>query len=395
MHLTKIDLFSSVFNQYGVIDHFTLELAQAFNRQGVEARVLVVDKTNPRGFLNDLLTHSPDCTLSFNGLLPDNQGRFLCDFIHIPHVACLTDAPHHYLNLVKSPLNIITCVDKGFCQTFKDLNFHQTIFFPHAASRSIEPLSCKSKQYEVLMLNSFIDYESVYQSWLTHFPSPLVKVLQEAAERSLAEKELSYMQAFTETIDFHLKKGASIDPLKINYPLLLDALESYIGGKSRIKLLQSIEGVEVHVFGSQVKGKKGWAKYLKKSPHIHIHSAISFTEAIKKMKQTKILLNCTPEIKYGGHERLFNGLLAGAAVLSLETPYLKEQFEDEKDVLSFSLQNPENLNQKIRNYLENEDKRLELVERGRQKVLTQHTWDERAKMLKQTLPSFIQNKKFL
>jgi len=389
MELKKIYLFASIASQYGVIDDFTIELANALNRQGVISQIIVAKRDDPRGFLDAILNDPPDCTLSFNGLLPDDQGRFLCDLIHIPHVACLTDAPHHYFPLIQSSLNIITGVDQQFCQTFKDLNFPQVIFLPHAASRTLKPLLENDLRYDVLMLNSFIDYEAIRQAWPIKYPAPLVKVLEEAAEHALAERGTSYLQAFIQAMDRYLRSSGALDPSQLDYPSLLDDLESYLGGKSRIELLQSIENASVHVFGSYPVGA-GWNRYLKDQSNIEIHEAVLFTEALELMKRAKILLNCTPEIKYGAHERIFNGLLAGAAVLTLDTPYIAEHFEDEKDILLFSLKDKEQLNQKIHTYLQDEDARNRLVGKGRENVLAHHTWDRRAQTLIKELPPFLE-----
>ncbi len=54
---------------------------------------------NPRPFLDTLFADRPECTLSFNGLLPDAEGRFFCEMIQIPHVACLVDAPTQFFSL--------------------------------------------------------------------------------------------------------------------------------------------------------------------------------------------------------------------------------------------------------------------------------------------------------
>ncbi len=93
MKLKKVYLFASLASQYNVVDHFTEELANALNRQGVISKIIEAKRDDPRAFLRAILEDPPDCTLSFNGLLPDHEGHFLADFIKIPHVACLTDSP--------------------------------------------------------------------------------------------------------------------------------------------------------------------------------------------------------------------------------------------------------------------------------------------------------------
>lgn len=388
MKLNKIYLFTSTSSQYGVLNDFTRELSNALNRQGIISRIIEAKRNDPKAFLEEILSDPPDCTLSFNGLLPDIEGRFLCDLIKIPHVACLVDAPNHFFSLVKSRNNIITCVDQNFCQFFRDFQFPHVLFFPHAVSKMLAPSLQGEALYDVLMLNSFIDYEAIRQGWQSKYPAELCAVLEEAAEWTLNDESISYMQAFVQTLDKHMRSAKAIDPHQIDYEELLDELEAYIGGKSRVELLSAIKDVTVHVFGSQ--DGPGWKKYLgARHPNVHIHPPVPFSEAIELMKRSKIVLNQTPEIKQGLHERLLNGLACGAAVLTLYTPFMREHFKDQEDILLYHPRHWDELNHKIHTYLQDEDKRYHLVGKGREKVMQLHTWDQRAHTLIQELPPIL------
>jgi spore maturation protein CgeB len=386
MALKKICIFPPISPQYGVVDEFTLELSAALKRQGVENEILKIDHGDPATFLQQILNDPPQCTLSFNGLLPDNDGRFLCDMINIPHVACLTDAPTHYFSLLKSPLNIITCVDKNFCKVFTDVRFPNVLFMPHAANGELKSPPVAERKFDVLVLNSFIDYEAIHQTWTRRYSPELCKVLEEAAELTFTDYQKPYLQAFVETLDKHLRAGKKIDPRQIDYEIILDELEAYIGGKNRMEMLQAIEGAEVHVFGSN---PEGWKKYLSSKKNIHVHEPVPFKKALELMQQAKIILNCTPEIKQGMHERILNGLACGAAVLTIDTPFMKEQFKDGENIQLFPNRDWKEMNKKIETLLKDESKRAKIAEGGRQKVLKEHTWDQRAAMLIKDLPPIL------
>ncbi|MBA3722418.1 MAG: glycosyltransferase [Parachlamydiaceae bacterium] len=388
MKIKKIYLFAPITNQYGVIDYFTEEFANALLRQGVETKIIKADRYNPREFLNQILTDPPDCTLSFNGLLPDEEGRFLSEVINIPHVAYLTDSPTHYFPLVRSRNTTICCIDQDFCHTFQNMNFSRVLFLPHAASKNLTPPLEPDYIYDVLMLNSFIDYEEARKKWQEKFGLVIGAVLDEAAEWALSDRDIPYMQALVDTLDKHLKMGKSIDPRNIDFQELLDSLETFIVGKSRIELLKSIEGASVHIFGSK-PGSKEWKKYLSQYENIHIHETIPFTQILELMKRAKIVLNSTPQIKRGLHERILSSLACGAAVLALDTPYLSEIFKDEEDILLYKPRDWKEVNRKIQVYLSDESKRQKLVEKGREKVMRFHTWDQRAKTLLTALPEFL------
>lgn len=387
MTLQRIDLFAPLTNQYGVVSTFTRELADAIDRKGVITEILTADKNNPGQFINKIFEDAPDCTLSFNGLLPDEEGRFLCDLIRIPHVAYLTDAPKHFFSLVHSKRNIIVCIDQDFQKTFQQFRFPHVLFLPHAVSKNLKPAPVFEPVYDVLMLNSYIDYEAVHAQWEKRFGPVLKAILEEAAEWTLTDRDISYFQAFVQTMDKHLRAGKMVDPTKLDYSDVLDQLETYVGGKSRVELLQAIEKADVHVFGTNADG---WKKHLKGKSNIHIHGEVPFKEAIELIKKSKIVLNATPEIKRGLHERLLSGLACGATVLALETPFLAENFTDEKDILFYRPRHWDEVNKKIDTYLKDENKRRQLAQKGRENVMSHHTWDHRAEALLTSLPPILE-----
>lgn len=381
MMLKKIILIAPLKNQYGVLDYFTQKLCEALNRQGVQASIIVTDHNNPKKFLDQIFKENPQCTLSFNGILPDAEGRFLCDLIRIPHIAYLVDSPNHFFPLVHSKNNIITCIDQDFCQTFQNLKFPNVLFLPHAVNKELAPLDKPEHLYDVVMFNSFIDFEKIRESWLKNLDPNVICVLDKAAEMALLDPNISYMQAFFQSMESCIKSGHPVDPSKLDYIDLLDQLEAYIGGKSHISLLKSIKNAQVHIFGTK-EGQNEWKKYFKTGhKNIHIHDVVSFEEALEIMKRSKIVLNAVPKIKQGLHERLLSGMACGAAVLSLETPYLRSIFKDKENILFYSNQGLTKVNHIIDSYLSDESLRKKLAQKGREIVMQAHTWDHRAKSL--------------
>lgn len=390
MKIKRIDLFLPPESQYGVVSHFTEKLAEGLTNQGIKCRILKAEKRDPRPFLDALFRDPPDCTLSFNGLLPDEQGRFFCDMIETPHIACLTDSPNHFFALTKSPYTIIACVDRSFCDFFHSFQIDNVIFMPQGVEKELAMQEIDGKrEYDVVMLSSFIDPDIIRKRWHVQYPHSVTKALEQAADVTLSDVSTSYLEAFGKAVEEQAKKGGDLDPKHLDYEALLSELESYIRGKDRIELLKSLKGMDVHVFGSQEGA--GWEKYIGKNPHIKIHGAVPYEEALKIMHKSKILLSSTPSLKQGGHERIFAGLANGALVLSSENIWLEQHFMDESDILFYRHQHWDEANEKVLRYLRDEPHRRELVKRGRDKVLKEHTWDNRAQSLLQALGPILKN----
>lgn len=386
--MKRIDLFMPLVSNYGVLHDYTQKLYAALQRQGVKCRLLEAKRNDPGPFLKALFDDPPECTLSFNGLLPDDQGRFFCDMIHIPHVACLVDSPNSFLPLIRSPLSIITCVDRSSVDFFQGLGFNNALFLPHATDSRLTVDPKVKRDYDVVMLSSCIDYESIRASWKKKFPTALRQAMEEAAEIALADYMTPFYIAFVQALDRQVSRQTGIDPQAVDFITVLDEIEMYIRGKDRVELVKAVNEAKVDVFGS-ADSVAGWKKYLGKKHNVVIHEPVPFEQAIEIMKHSKIVLNSSPWIKNGAHERIFNGLACGALVIANENIYLREQFQDGKSIVFYLPGHWDKANHRINEYLANEDKRALVAEHGRNIVMKAHTWDNRAAQLVKELPPIL------
>lgn len=383
--IERIDLFlpPDKKSRYGVLPHFTVKMAEAFKRAGVRCRLLKAEKNNPKPFLEALYNDPPDCTLSFNGLLPDSQGQFFCDMIRIPHVACLIDSPTQFISLANSPYTIITSPDRFGCEFFKGLNCQNVFFMPHAIEREVISDEVeKNRPYDVTMLSSCIDFEAIAELWPSKYPKEVCEAMYEAIEINLSDQETSCIQAFVQTMDQKMETSKVV-PGILNYPEIIDQIEMYAKGKERIELIKSIKDAQIHIFGQPLDL---WKKYLKAQPNIVFHEPVDFDQALNIMSQSKILLNSCAWLKDGIHERILAGLARGALVLTNQNIYLREHFLDGQNIAFYEMGKWDQINKKINDYLSQPEKIKQIAFVGRQIVKTNHTWDHRVKILLRELP---------
>ncbi|MBN9379103.1 MAG: hypothetical protein BGO14_08910 [Chlamydiales bacterium 38-26] len=386
--INRIDLFMPPENRsrYNVLSHFTIKLAEALSQAGVNCRILKAERDNPKPFLEALFNDPPDCTLSFNGLLPDSKGQFFCDMIKIPHVACLIDSPTHFLILASSPYSIITVPDRFSTQFFKGLKFENVLFMPHAVEKELfDNPEHIEKKYDVTMLSSCIDYKSLEESWPSSYPKSVCHAMHEAVEISLSDGETSCMQAFIQAIDRHIEESGE-QPGILNYPEIIDQVEMYVKGKERVELLKSISDTPVNLFGAPIDL---WKKYLKNQPNIIYHDPVNINIAIEIMRQSKIVLNSCAWLKDGTHERILMAIASGALVITSENIYMREHFEDRHSIAFYKLGQWKSVNQQVNEYLSNSLLRHHVVAKGQEIVKRKHTWDQRAKTLLKELPPII------
>lgn len=164
-------------------------------------------------------------------------------------------------------------------------------------------------------------------------------------------------------------------------------LHSYILAYYRERVLACIaeSGIEIYIYGA------GWEIFdWSKLENVHLMGMISAEQVLKEMNNAKIVLSTMAWFKDGSHERVFNGMLAKALVVSETSLYMKEIFsgselDKEQEVLLYELNELEQLPQRIKYMLEHEEKAEAIIERGYHKAKMFHTWKMRAKEIAEEL----------
>ena len=172
---------------------------------------------------------------------------------------------------------------------------------------------------------------------------------------------------------------------KLHYVELL--VVSYYREKLISTLLDA--GVRVHLYGP------GWDICdFAHHPNLVWEGRISAKDVLEKMRRSKIVLNTMTWFKDGTHDRVFNGMLAGAVAVSDESLYMKEEFlsypktdAQSAQMVMFQLKEMARLAKLLKNLLSDPDTMQKIADNGRRRALKAHTWRCRAKEIEDDLLS--------
>lgn len=373
----KIDLFLHQRSQYAVLDYFTIKVEEALKRAGVKTKMHHLESRDPRPFLDSIRKERPDYTLSFNGILPDSEGRFLCDMIGISHIACLVDSPAWFLPLKDSSLTHVTCVDRSHVDFFRHVGKEHVSFMTQACDINLKPKGLK-KEFDVTFLCSYIDLEQIESGWKAQYSEKMVLTLHHAADIALRDPNVSYWQAFSEGMSIH-QPPDTLDLITLVH--VLKELERYINGKDRLDLLRHLTHVTIDVFGAE----GGWNRCLKDLPHIRLHPPVPFEEHFSILERSRITINALAKIRQGGSERVFNALALNTLPLTSVSNYLNEFYQDQKSLLTYTWGSWKSAEEKIQTALNDPTYYTNLIANGRDITLKSHTWDNRVCDLLKTL----------
>lgn len=371
------------YNLYESKIYFVDRFKEALERRGIQT-VVLNSSNNP----NIAFPKYYDFSCSFNVSLPMPDGRFFYDVTKIPHWNILVDPFFYYTDYLKSPLSILSCVDRLDCEHLKSPAFQNVFFWPHAVERDLKYNPKEERPYDVVMLGSCYDEESLKQHWRAGTTPKVTEVIEEAIEFVLRDNKTHIYDATMAAL-----KGHQLSPKEVPLDKILFYVDNYSRGHDRVQLIKSIKNAQVHVFGGTCwrdeKPILGWSNSLIDMPNVTVHPAVPYAESLEIMKKSKIILNSMPFFKSGSHERIFTSLACGALPITSDNLWVRENFLDGRDLKIYAPKGWDKVSDWVDDLLKDDKKRLEIVEQGRSIVMSDHTWDNRVESMIKELPPIL------
>lgn len=383
--------FLSNYNLYESKRYFTQKFAEALRRKNSEVRLYDLENySRVSNLMDDVVKFSPDITCSMNAIPQMFDGRYLWEWLQLPHLAMLLDPSIYYIDVAKSPYCITSCLDRFDCAFLKSLSYESTFFMPLAVERALHSDPLQKRPYDVVFLGSCLDYEGARQEWMERYPPIVGKILDAAIDTVLSDRYILPATALAEAI-----KAFGFTSKEIDFTTLFSCLDVYTRGRDRVELIKAIEypKAKIHIFGNADTGrynsKKGWEHYVGKQANVTIHPAVPFVETLEILKKSKIALNSMPFFKDGAHDRIFTGLACGALSFTSSSKYIDEVFVNGQELLTYQPPNWSAVNGHIEEILNSEPMRKKIVDQGRAKVMKSHTWDNRAEDLLKSVETML------
>lgn len=354
-----------------------------------------------------------DGVITFNNLgynLGEDKGGNLWDTLGIPYINILMDHPFHYDRaLKKAPQNsIVCCIDKNHVSYIKTFypNIQKCCFLPHAGCQNAlqkiqkENADSHGRDLDVVYagaLSRFLieqlipDFDEIREFDGAAFSKEaLQKLIQnpwKTTEQVIYET-LVQKQVFPDIFD-QTKTGALVKKEEacltendrerlcryMNQFRFLDGFATSYYREQSVRILVENK-IPVHVLGL------GWEKCdWTDNPYFIHEGKTEAKEVLPYMQRAKIVLNTETWFKAGAHDRIFNGMLCDAAVVSDTSSYLNETFITGKEMELFSLTAMEKLPAMVQNLLQDETRRKEVAENGKKAAEKAHTWKNRVDRL--------------
>ncbi len=374
------------------LDLYTEEFVKIFTRQG--SICLVLDAANMEDAwiqLKAFLLEPVTAVISMNNIglhLEIEDGINIWDHFQTPFYNILMDHPFHYKKALDTAPRQMTllCMDRNHITYVKRFfpHINKISFFPHAgiATGTIEQninntVRLKERKIDVLYAGGLSRYaaEGLIPDLGKIKDFDAFALVKNALEKLIQNPDLT-----TEDVIEHCLEDIN---LKLNDQRLgeiiteLRFIDSFAVSFYREQMVRVLaeSGITVTVFGT------GWDRCEWQHPNLVYGGEIPPAGILELMKQSKVVLNTMTWFKRGAHDRIFNGMLAGAAVVSDESEYLKEHFINGKELQMFSLQNVGRLAQTVQDLLIHTEDAQSMADCGYQAAIQSHQWINRLRDL--------------
>ena len=343
-----------------------------FNSQDMEGSMIK---------LSEFIKKPVKAVVTFNNLgfnMELIKGQNIWEQLQIPCINILMDHPFiHKKALDNAPANaVVICPDRNHMKFVQ--RFYPQIpivgFLPHggkAKDISIKPICERS--IDILYAGG-ISYKFIEQSKpdFKEFTFDAKKIANETYEELINNPDRTTEDAIEERL---LHNGIILSDNE-----LLNVIEKlhYIDMKAvsyyREKAVKTLvdAGFKVTLYGTGLE-VCDWID----NENLDYRGRVSADKIVDLMYDSKIVLNTMTWFKDGTHDRVFNGMLAGAVAVTDSSIYMKENFTD-NELVMFELEDIDKLPHIINDLVTDKYKMQKIADEGRKKALQFHSWEKRA-----------------
>lgn len=394
---------------YDTLDLFTEKLREAFEEMGYASFVYDARIPQSKTALVELLAAGTQrniaerfACVTFNNLgynldMPKEQmdsgnrrlhagqngGRNIWEYYGIPYINILMDHPFHYEKALKGAPDtaIVLCTDRNHVRYIRRYfkNITQADFLPHAgvelgsrhkplAERGIDvlyagalPIYTVAKMIPDLSSIPEVDGEQMAQEVLAELVHHPKKTTEQVIEEYIKAQRDDISEERIREIIVQMR--------------FIDSYATSFFREQAVRMLVE-NGIRVTAYGT------GWDQCdWSDNPYLDYRGKVLAPEILPLMNDSKVVLNTMTWFKAGAHDRIFNGMLAKAVVVTDDSTYLRREFTDGKELVMFSLEELGAMPERVFDLFGHMDMAQQIAECGYQTAKERHTWKSRAEYI--------------
>lgn len=265
--------------------------------------------------------------------------------------------------------------DKNFCDYMERyFSIKHTEFIPLSGNAYPIYTPYEERTIDIIFTGTYEDPEKIKEKELSRFEegSVLHKFLEDMMEDIIINPQYTLPECLSRILAKYQQKVSDREFSDLTREFLM--VDFYARFYYREKVIRSLlsAGLTIHVYGN------GWEDFHSEYKENLIICKGGYHAAERALANAKIALNIMPWFKDAFQERIASAMLSKTVAVTDESKYINDNFEDNKELLIFSLKDIDALAGRIKYLLEYPQKASDIAEHGYQKIQN-HTWECRTR----------------
>lgn len=376
MDINRILVCMSI-SAYDALNIFMNELITTWENCGIKVdRIHVDDRFNKD--VEYALDNSYDVIFSFNEVFVgmEYKGKLLLEQLKAPFYSYLVDHPMHLHQRIvnaKSQKGFI-CVDSSFEEYLK--RYYKVrrslVLFQGGVLPEKDLIPYRERKHNVVFCGAYRSAQEELDKINNGDPQirGIISAMIDSGLRNPQKNIEKILWDIIHEYNLSIQEDEFAECM-----VVCKSVELIFRGFYREQLIKKLldAEIEVEVYGN------GWENLEHKNKELlHCNGEIPYERMNEVYGDTKILLNVMPWAKNGFHDRIANGMLNGALVISDDTTYLSECNRIEKKCELFLLEEISSVSKKVQYYLNNEKEAEKIARNGYLWAKENHQWKDRA-----------------
>lgn len=360
-------VFVTAKTKHGNVERMSAALADGFAELGFRTADFFVGETAGTGDVEATLRAHPGAALVSMNIHFPYLNHHAALFADRPVFLYSLDPPVYFLDAVAFLVRLPNChlglnsrSYAGVVDAFLPGTRHH--FMPHGAAPR-DPLPWEARDVPVFFCgNRAVDAEEKRASWAEH-GAPFEALLNQMADAQLAAPAGDL---------FGVVRALMPEPFATDARRIIGCMflvDEYVRARFRDDLLGALTDVDVHVYGG------GWENLAAGAGRMRVHGPLEAQAVQEVMSRAKVVLNAFPPC-YDSHERLFDGMAAGAAIAAPAGAFLRDAFG--RDAI-IGIENAADAATQVGAALADDARTRAAAEATHRRFLDGHTWTHRAR----------------
>jgi hypothetical protein len=363
-------------SQNNVLREFSNSITAGLEKSNQSIKLIDLTLHGSTEELNRLINEKEiDGIFSFNAIL----GDVLPLNFKIPFVAWMVDSPHYHFNRLQHEGGRRHYIfpskhHVNFINRAK-IKAGSSVLLAGARGSEVSPKEWAERNHTLLLAASWMGKPSEF--WNNYSQLYQIKIAKKIIEILDADRHVDVLSACNLAanligVQFKLDKS---------WANLASQAQNFIRQNDRIKIVKALArtGLPFTLIG------KGWESNVSLGSHVNFIDDLDNRNISTYYGDSKIVININSS--NGACERLFDGMSAGACVLSDHSDTLLDHFKDRKDLCLFDRRKPSSIVEAI-DYVMKEGKGDLMSSRALKLINEKHLWSHRGEALSEIFNSF-------